>query len=100
MSLSDGKDPVLARQKLLQRFILRTAGKGLGAALAVFVLARVLGPNLINMHDDVALAGGIACFAVAAAIAIWLWLRLNFDLSQYAKARRELAPGPFLKVED
>ena len=57
-----------------------------------------MAPNLVNRHQNLALAGAIACLIVAAALTIWLGFRLWLDLRQFADARRQLRRGPNLKV--
>jgi hypothetical protein len=43
----------------------------IGAGVAgVFALAAILGPNLVDMHDNLALAGAAAAYIAAAVLAV------------------------------
>lgn len=59
------------------------------------MLARVWGPDLINRHDDVALAAGVLCFALALAAAVWLVAVVLTDLRRHRRARPSAASRPF-----
>jgi len=88
----------IAEAELLRRFGFKI---GLKLALVVvtdFVLLAILAPNLVNRHQDVALAGAVACLVVAFAVTILLGFRLWLDLQQFMDARRQLRRGPNLKV--
>ena len=64
-------------------------------AVLDFLLARIWGPQLINRHDDAALAAGVLCFAVALAATVWLIATASTDLRRLRRARRLAAPRPF-----
>ncbi|MEW6599315.1 MAG: hypothetical protein AB1429_17710 [Pseudomonadota bacterium] len=43
----------------------------IGAGVAgVFALAAILGPNLVDMHNNLALAGAAAAYIAAAVLAV------------------------------
>ena len=64
-------------------------------AVSDFLLARVWGPELINRHDDAALAAGVACFAIALAAAAWVIVAFLKDMQRLRRARRLAALRPF-----
>ena len=53
------------------RFALWTSVKIIAALVAVFVLARLVIPNLVNSHNTPLLLLAILCGVAALAIAIW-----------------------------
>ena len=55
----------------MKRFIFRKALQALGLVLLAFVLLRIVGPWLVDMHDDVALAAAIAVLVGGAALVAW-----------------------------
>lgn len=52
-------------------FALWTSVKIVVAAVAIFVLGRIVIPNLVNAHNTPLLLLAILCGVVALAIAIW-----------------------------
>jgi hypothetical protein len=58
-------------------FALWTSVKVVVAAVAVFVLARIVIPNLVNAHNTALLLLAIGCGVVALAIAIWTALSVR-----------------------
>jgi len=76
-------------------FALWTSVKIVVALVAIFVLARLVIPNLVNAHDTPLLLLAIACgalaFAIAActAISIWrAWRRARRTGSNLIEARK------------
>jgi hypothetical protein len=53
----------------MNRTVLRFLKIGSSAAGA-FALAAILGPDLVNMHDNLALAGAAAAYIAAAVLAV------------------------------
>jgi hypothetical protein len=88
----------IAEVVLLRRFGLKIGLKLALVVVADFVLLAICAPNLVNRHQDIALAGAIACLIVAFALTIGLGFRLWLDLQQFMDARRQLRRGPNLKV--
>ena len=82
----------------MRRFAPRIGLKLLVIAIADFILLRIWAPNLVNRHQDLALAGAIACLLVATVLTVWLGFRLWLDLKQFADARRQMRRGAVLKV--
>ena len=66
-------------------FALWTGVKIVVAAVAIFVLARIVIPNLINAHDTPLLMLAILCGVAALAIAIWTVLSIR---RAYGRLRR------------
>ncbi len=52
-------------------FALWTSVKIVVAAVAIFVLGRIVIPNLVNAHNTLLLLLAIGCGVAALAIAIW-----------------------------
>ena len=76
--LNGGQEPAdldastRARIRLMQRFAVG-AGWKIAAIVAIdFVLLRIWAPDLVNMHNDLALVASIACLIAAAVVTIWL----------------------------
>jgi hypothetical protein len=88
----------VAEAELVRRFGLAIGLKIVAVAVADFVLLAIWAPNLVNRHQNLALAGAIACLLVAVAATIWLGFRLWLDLRQFMDARRQMRRGPNLKV--
>ena len=68
-------------------FALWTGVKVAGALVAIFVLMRIVVPNLVNAHNTPLLLLAIGCGLVALAIAIWT------AVSIYRAWRRLKRPG-------
>jgi hypothetical protein len=88
----------LAEADLARRFGLTIGLKLVVVGVLDFVLLRILAPNLVNRHQDLALAGAVLCLVIALVATIWLGFQLWRDLKQLADARRQLRRGPSLKV--
>jgi len=88
----------VAEAGLVRRFGLKIGLKLVVLLVVDFVLLRIWAPNLVNRHQDLALAGAIACLIVAIAATVWFGFQLWLDLRQLADARRNLRRGPSLKV--
>ncbi len=68
-----------AEARLMRNFYLKTGLKVAAVLVVVFVLSRIWGPNLINRHEDLALAAGIACYVAALAVICWLTVQIGVD---------------------
>lgn len=81
--------------RLTQRFYVKTGAKVLAVAVAVFVLTRIWGPNLINRHQDLALAGGVACYVAAVTAIGWVAVQIRMDHKSLTagKIKRDLDPS-------
>jgi hypothetical protein len=94
--LNGGQEPAdldgatRARVRLAQRFTLDVGWKVILVAAVDFVALRILAPDLINRHEDLALVGAIVCLVVALAAALWLAFQLWIDLKRFNLARRAL----------
>ena len=84
----------------MRRSLLKIAAKVLGVAVLDFLLLRIWAPNLINKHQDLALAGSIACFALAIAATGWLAYQLWVDIGRLNNARRRGALPNIRTIED
>lgn len=75
--------PQMAKAK--QRILLRAAAKAALVLLLDFVLVRIVGPDLINLHNDGALALALLIYAAALAAALWLAMQLWSDRARYSE---------------
>jgi hypothetical protein len=91
---SDGR--IVRAATTRRRLALRMALKIVSVALIDFVLLRIWGPDLINLHRDWALALGLACFAAAFALIAWLAFQLWTDRSRWVRTE----PSPALRGPD
>ncbi len=82
---------------LLRNVVLTVAWKLLGVLALDFVLVRIVGPNLVNRHDNLALAGALACFFIAIVATAWLAFQLWIDVHRFVDAKRHLARADRLK---
>ena len=97
-SREDGQgDVVIVEIHLLRNFVLTIAWKVLSVAVVDFVLLRILGPNLVNRHENLALAGALACCFVAIVVTAWLALQLWIDVRRFLDAKRHRARADQLK---
>lgn len=71
------------RAARLYRFLFRILWKIVGVGVLDFLLVGVWGPNLVNRHQNTALAAAVACFVVALFATGWLVLQLWLDISQH-----------------
>jgi len=94
---ADQGEPVLVEINLLRNFALTLAWKLFGVLALDFVLVRIWGPDLVNRHDNLALAGALACFSIAIVAAAWLALQLWIDIRRFLDAKRHLATAARLK---
>ena len=60
-------------------FALRTSVKVVVAAIAIFLLVRIVIPDLVDAHNTPLLLLAILCGFVAAAIAIWTAVSIRRD---------------------
>ena len=67
------------------RFALWTSVKLALAATAIFVLVRIVIPNLVNAHDTPLLMLAIGCALIALAIAAWTGISI---LRAYRRLKR------------
>jgi hypothetical protein len=72
--------------------ILNAVVKALGVAALDFILLRIGAPNLINMHQDLALAGAILCLILAFVVTGWWIVSLWSDVILPRRRRRRLVP--------
>jgi hypothetical protein len=93
----DQGEPVLIEIHLLRNFALTLAWKLLSVLALDFVLLRIVGPNLVNRHEDLALAGALACFFIAIIATGWLAFQLWIDARRFIAAKRHLATADRLK---
>lgn len=100
MNIRDVTPGVSDRRDALRRSLLKIAAKILGVAVLDFLLLRIFAPNLINQHQDLALAGGIVCFALAIAATLWLAYQLWVDIGRLNHARRRGALPTIRTIED
>ena len=100
MRSQDQQTTSLAATRLARRYTRLIAGKTLAVIALDFLALRVFGPELIDMHQDLALAGALACFAGAIFATGWLVFQIRLDLARYQKARRDLAPALPFSNED
>jgi len=86
--------PDVAQARLLRGFIATLAWKVGGVGLIDFLLLRILGPDLVNRHQDLALIAALACVAIAPIATTWLAFQLWFDIHRFRAARRAIARAP------
>ncbi len=79
-----------AGPRLARQFVLSFLMKIVAVGLFDFLLLAVLAPNLVDLHQDLALAGAIICAAVALATSVWLAFRLLSDARRFSAAWRQL----------
>jgi len=96
---ADQGDAVLVEINLLRNFALTIAWKLLGVAAVDFVLVRLWGPDLVNRHDNLALAGALVCCLVAVVATAWLAFQLWIDVRRFIDAKRHLARANRLKLD-
>ena len=94
----DHRDRVAAEAALVRGAVLKIGPKLLIVLLADFVLMRILAPNLVNMHQDMALIGAIFCSGAALGATLWLGFQLWVDLRRFFDDRRQLRRAPSLRV--
>ncbi len=94
---ADHGEPVLVEVNLLRNFALTLAWKLLVVLALDFVLLRIWGPDLVNRHDNLALAGALACCLVAIVATAWLAFQLWIDVRRFLDAKRHLATADRLK---
>lgn len=83
--------PTLADIQRARRFTLKI-GLKIAAILGFeFLTLRILGPELIDMHQDLALIGAVIVFAAAILAAGWLVFQIKADV-RLLKAERRLPP--------
>jgi len=82
---------------LLRNFTVTIAWKLLAVVVLDFVLLRIWAPDLVNRHDDLALAGALACCFVAIVATAWLAFQLWIDVRRFIDAKRHVARADLLK---
>ena len=100
MRSQDQQTTSLAAPRLARRYTRRIAGKTLAVVVLDFLAFRVFGPELIDMHQDLALIGALACFAGALFATGWLVFQIRLDLARYQLERRDLSPALPLSNEE
>ena len=98
LSNPDLHDQVLAEARLTRLVAFKVGAKVLGVGVLDFLLVRIWAPNLVNQHQDLALAASIGCLLIALAATVWLAFQLWFDLRRFAEARRRIGRVHILKV--
>jgi hypothetical protein len=84
----------------VRRFrLLKLSIKVVGVAAVDFALLAILAPNLIDMHQDWALAGAIACLVVVLALTGWLAWGLWSDRPSANGARGQTRPHRHLSED-
>jgi hypothetical protein len=94
---ADQGEAVLVEINLLRNFAVTIAWKLLAVIAVDFVLLRIWGPDLVNRHNDLALAGALACCFVAIVATAWLAFQLWIDVHRFIDAKRHLARADRLK---
>ena len=89
-----------ARILLVRRVTIRTGWKIVLVAVIDFMGLRIWAPNLVNLHQNLALAGAIACVAIAIAAPLWLAFQLWIDIGRFALAQRTLDRARVYANED
>ena len=80
--------PTLADIQRARRFTLKI-GLKIAAVLGFeFLTLRVLGPELIDMHQDLALFGAMIVYAAAVVAAGWLVFQIRTDIRLLNEERR------------
>jgi len=103
--LNGGQEPAdldgstRARVRLAQRFTLGVGWKVVLVGAVDFIALRILAPDLINRHQDLALFGALACVVVALAATLWLAFQLWIDLKRFNLARRAIPRARPYKIE-
>jgi hypothetical protein len=90
-------EAVLVEINLVRNFALTIAWKVLGVLALDFVLLRIWGPDLVNRHENLALAGALACLFIAIVATAWLAFQLWIDVHRFIVAKRHLARADRLK---
>lgn len=80
MSIRNAGQSAAERAARLYRFLFRILWKLVAVGVLDFLLVGFWGPNLINRHQNAALAGAVACFLVALLATGWLLLQLWLDI--------------------
>ena len=95
LTVSDPKPlpRTIAQADLMRRFGLKIGLKLVAILIADFILLRIWAPDLVNRHQDLALAAAIVCLAAAVILTLWLGYLLWLDLRQFADARRQMRRG-------
>jgi len=76
------------------RLVAALVAKVFGAGLAIFLLLGIAAPNLVDLHQDVALAGAVLCLVLAAVCAAWALRQILIDRRKIAVARRQCVLPP------
>jgi len=90
MRSQDHTPPQLADVQLVRRYIRLIAIRIFAVAVIEFLCVRIFGPELIDLHQDWALAGALVCFAAAIIAATWLAFQVWIDMRRFKQERRDL----------
>jgi len=93
----DPGEAVLVEVNLVRYFALTLGWKVFAVSAIDFVLLWIWGPDLVNRHDNLALAGALACCFVAIVATAWLALQLWIDIHRLIEAKRHLVRADRLK---
>jgi len=83
-----------AAERRAKRLLVWLFVKTAGCALAVFVLIAIVAPILVDMRNDLALAGALLSVAAALTIAGWGAAEFYKDSRNIAEARRQSTLPP------
>ena len=75
------------------RVLGRAAWKIVAILIVDFLLLRVLGPNLVNRHQDWALAAALLCLLGAVAVTGWLGFQLWMERASWVRMHPRIASG-------
>lgn len=83
------QDPTpLADIQLARRFSLKIGLKITAVLAFEFLALRIVGPELIDMHQDLALFGAVIVFAAAILAAGWLFFQVKTDIRRLKAQQR------------
>ncbi len=84
----------------LRRFLLKILWKFVAVGVLDFLLVGILGPNLVNRHQNSALAGAVLCLLSALFATGWLLLQLWLDIGHLNHSGRREPLTHHRTIED